>query len=450
MGNLSGNLKRMFWKLPLPPACKEKLRTRYAAGKYAREAAKEASGEAMHLVHPEMQEAYVEQILHQPEERSPYYQEEMNYAPDEKDITLVSYYLTQFHPTPQNDAWWGRGTTEWNNVCKAVPQFVGHYQPRIPGELGYYDLRIRDNMERQIQLAQNYGIDVFSFYYYWFDGKRLLEKPLNMFLEDKSLDMPFFLCWANENWTKRFSGTDDGVLFGMTHDVPHYQAFIEDVWQIFLDPRYYRIQGRPVLQIYRPLLIPSCEQVLRYWRDFVKEKTGLELYCIGIQENVGVADLCAMGFDAECEWQSTRVRTESKDITKSVKPLRSDFRGGIFDYADLVEKQKYLVKTTTSKKVYPAVMPMWDNTARRNQNATVFHGSTPALYQKWLTDVIRRTRANQQLETPMVFINAWNEWGEGAYLEPDKVFGYAYLQATREARIQSRRMEKGEENGGTI
>lgn len=431
MGILS-KLKRIFWKLPLPADWKEQMRVKYASQKFQREDA--AESKEISLINKDVCEAYIKGILSIPGSQSAYYQPEKTYGEDKSGVTLAAYYLTQYHPTVQNDAWWGKGTTEWSNVCKAVPQYPGHYQPRIPGELGYYDLRIRENMARQIELAKNYGINVFSFYYYWFDGKRLLEKPLNMFLQDKSLDMPFMICWANENWTRRFSGTDDGVLFGMTHDVPHYRKFIEDVWEMFLDERYYKIQGKPVMQIYRPSLVPESRQVLSYWRSFVKEKTGLDLYLIGIQENVGVADLCSQGYDAECEWQSTRVRAECREITKQVKPLRSDFMGNVYDYADMVEKRKYVVKSTTGKKVYHSVMPMWDNTARRNQKATIFHNSTPALYQKWLSDVIGMTKENPKLDAPLIFINAWNEWGEGAYLEPDKEFGYAYLQATREAK----------------
>lgn len=436
MGALSGKLKRLFWKLPLPANMKEQMRVKYASKKYAREDAAEETG-TITLTNHDAYEEYIRHVLSLPGSRSEHYQPEKIYGKDQSGVTLAAYYLTQFHPTRQNDEWWGKGTTEWNNVCKAVPQFAEHYQPRIPGELGYYDLRIKENMARQIELAKNYGVNVFSFYYYWFDGERLLERPLNMFLEDKSLDMPFMICWANENWTKRFSGTDDGVLFGMTHDVPHYKKFIEDVWEMFLDARYYKINGRPVMQIYRPSLIPDSQEVLSYWRAYVKEKTGLDLYIIGVQENVGVADLCAQGYDAECEWQSTRVCTESNDITKKLQPLRSDFMGNVYDYKDMVENRKYAVKSTTGKKVYHSVMPMWDNTARRNQKATVFHGSTPALYRQWLSDVIKMTKKNDRLDAPLIFINAWNEWGEGAYLEPDKEFGYAYLQATRDAKEEN-------------
>lgn len=189
---------------------------------------------------------YIEQILRIPDKDLSAYIPitEAPYKRQGGDSKIIAYYLTQFHPDPHNEEWWGKGVTEWNNVCRAVPQFVGHYQPRLPGELGFYDLRLRENMARQIELAQMYGVYGFSFYYYWFDGERLLEKPIEMFLADKSLDFPFSLCWANENWTKRFDGTNSGILMEQPKSVESYKNVIKDMIRFLRDERYITVQGK--------------------------------------------------------------------------------------------------------------------------------------------------------------------------------------------------------------
>ena len=347
------------------------------------------------------------------------------------DIHLSAYYLTQFHPNAQNDEWWGKGTTEWNNVNQAVPQFLDHYQPRKPGELGYYDLRLKENMERQIELAKNYGISEFCFYYYWFDGERLLERPLDMFLKNKDLDIEFSYCWANENWTKRFSGTDTGALMKITQSVESYSHFIEDVIEDMKDSRYHRINGKPILSVYRPSSIPEPKKVIEYWQNRAKQELGVELYLIAVLEGANKSDWISEGFNAVTEFQPRSIEYKCKIINNKVSPIRKDFGGKIYDYRELVENKYY--NTNFDKKCYPAIMPMWDNTARRNHRGTIFHGATPKLYKKWLMDLLKNVNKNQKLDEKRIFINAWNEWGEGAYMEPDYGFGYAYLEATYEA-----------------
>ena len=264
-----------------------------------------------------------------------------------------------------------------------------------------------------------------------------------MFFEDKSLDMRYCLCWANENWTKRFSGTDTDVLMAISDTPESNTRFIQSLLKHFGDPRYYQIDNKPVLVIYRPSNIGSTAEVLRSWREIAKRETGKDLYIIAVQEKGDNHDWCKEGYDAETEFQPKRIINGSKDITESVKPLRRDFRGTVYDYRDIVENRRYLIKENTGKKVYPAVMPMWDNTARRNHNAQVFHGATPELYKTWLKDSIGVTDGNTKTEANAVFINAWNEWGEGAYLEPDRRWGYAYLQATYEALRETGMIESG-------
>ena len=428
-------LKNIFWKIPLPPAMKEVLRTKYAQKKYE---AEEKAQDVLDCIDDDGEvREYCEYILGSVTRKSNQYRAYETHEDSKGDATLIAYYLTQYSPDKHNDEWWGRGTTEWNNVSKAVPQFVGHRQPNLPGELGFYDLRIKENMRRQIEIAQNYGVDVFSFYYYWFAGERILEKPLNMFLEDKSLKMPFMFCWANENWTKRFSGTDEGILIGMENSEENYRQFIHEVIPYFSDERYFTVQGKIALQIYRPELIPNVEEIIAYWRNETKAACGKDLYLFACQCK-SMFDWCAKGFDAENEWMQGSVQMQAKEITGNVKSINKAFSGEIYDYEDLVLNKRYVINRNLGRKVYPAIMPSWDNTARRNSRGTIWHKSCPDLYKQWLKNLLQSVNSRKELDMPIIFVNAWNEWGEGAYLEPDKEFGYAYLQATWEAKMEER------------
>ena len=354
-----------------------------------------------------------------------------SYQRQSDDPMILAYYLPQFHPTPENNQWWGRGVTEWNNVSRAVPQYVGHYQPRLPGELGHYDLRIIDNIARQAELAKDHGIYGFAYYFYWFDGKRLLDQPLDAFLNNSQIDFPFCLCWANESWTRRFDGNSGEVLVHQSETVDSYQMFIDSVIPYMKDRRYIQVAGRPLLIIYRPSLIPNCRATLSFWRSRL-QKNGIENpYIMGVRENAFDVDLLELGFDAQSEFHPGTIFKYCRNITQEIDFMRMDFAGSVFDYTDLVTNKRYL--SFQAKKLHRAVMPMWDNTPRRNNAPMIFHGSSPVLYKDWLTNVLAETRNNTELDAPFVFINAWNEWGESAYLEPDQRYGYAYLRATREA-----------------
>ncbi len=426
-------LKRIYWKLPISQKWKEKIgRKRYEII-IRKEEKYEKAGKLNLIRDREQLYKYTQYVLKQYNSRSSQYVPYLHHDIGEKKVHLAAYYLTQFHPNPQNDEWWGKGITEWNNVNQAIPQFIGHYQPRKPGELGYYDLRLKDVMVRQIELAHNYGIDIFCFYYYWFDGKRLLEQPLNMFLKNLDLNIKFCYCWANENWTKRFSGTDEGVLMKISPTEENYMKFIYSILDDFMDERYYRINNKPVILIYRPSLIPNPKKVLKCWRKLVMEKYKFDIYIIAVQERDVSYNWACEGFDAETEFQPKQIEHLCKEITEEEHPIRKDFSGHIYDYEDLVKNKIYEIETNQKKKVYSAVMPMWDNTARRNFRGLIFHNASPELYKQWLNNVIKNTLERKDVDDKLVFINAWNEWGEGAYLEPDQYWGYAYLEATYEA-----------------
>jgi len=425
-------LRSAYWKLPLSENAKEEIigQVRILSRRVRRTLAQSK------ITGPEKDEVlrgYVAQVLAQPGKPGSEYVgiTRDSFARQTGDPKVLAYYLPQFHPTPENDAWWGRGVTEWNNVSRAVPQYVGHYQPRLPGELGYYDLRIEANLQRQIELAQMYGLYGFSFYYYWFDGARLLDKPLDMFLNSKDMDFPFCLCWANESWTRRFDGSRGEILIKQSETVESYTAFIDSVVPYMRDSRYIRVGGRPLLIIYRPSCVPSCANVLEEWRRHCLAEGVGNPYIVGIKEHVWDADLLSLGFDAQSEFHPGTLFKHCEDISGQIDFVRDDFGGMVLDYRDIVVNQKYF--RYNHPKLYRAVMPMWDNTARRNNKGMIFEGATPELYKQWLKDVFQESRTRRDLEAPFVFINAWNEWGEGAYLEPDRKYGYAYLNATRQA-----------------
>lgn len=433
--NLYQLLRRIYWRLPLPEETKESLVGR--ARRFSRSMKKamvEPTGESNSVPasREKALEEYVKQVLALPEKPGSEHVEISSrfYQRQDSDAKILAYYLPQFHPTEENDMWWGKGVTEWNNVSRSVPQYLGHYQPRLPGELGYYDLRIVDNIRRQVELAQMYGVYGFCFYYYWFDGKRLLDKPLDMFLETKDIDFPFSLCWANESWTRRFDGTCGEFLMKQSETVESYTAFITSVVPYMKDSRYIRMNGKPVLTVYRPSFIPDCANTIAAWRKHCIDAGIGDLYIIGVKEHTWDVNLLELGFDAQSEFHPGTLFKHCVDISTKFDYMQ-DFGGIVLDYRDIVEKQKYFLYD--HPKLHRAAMPMWDNSARRNNKGMIFEGSTPELYERWLKDILLEAKDRTDLEDNYIFINAWNEWGEGAYLEPDKRYGYAYLNATRQA-----------------
>lgn len=437
MQSLYQRVRRLYWSLPLKQEIKESLvsLTRRLSRNIKKANKNVGIGRRNE---DERFRAYTRQILSLPEKPAEEFVDlaSQPFHRKDSDCKIIAYYLTQFHPIRENDLWWGRGATEWNNVARAVPQYVGHYQPRLPGELGFYDLRLKEIIFRQIELAKMYGVYGFSFYYYWFDGKRLLETPLDNFLNSKEMDMPFCLCWANESWTKRFDGTCGDVLIQQSKTVESYHQFIESVIPYLRDSRYIRVDGKALLTIYRPSFVPDCANTLAYWREYCRQQGVGDIYLVGVREHTWDADLLALGFDAQSEFHPGTLFRHCSFISDEIDFVRNDFGGLVIDYQDIVINQKYFCYN--HPKLFRAVMPMWDNTARRNNMGMIFHGATPRLYQQWLKDIVLETKQNAELEEPLVFINAWNEWGEGAYIEPDRRYGYAFLQATRDALIECR------------
>lgn len=355
---------------------------------------------------------------------------------DEDDVKLIAFYLPQFHPFKENDEWWGKGFTEWTNVTKSAPQFIGHYQPHLPDELGFYDLRVETVQERQVELARHYGIHGFCFHYYNFGGKRLLESPLDTFVENENNHFPFCICWANEPWTRGWDGSEHLILMDQPHSLENDTAVIYDMIDLFKNKNYIKINNKPLLIVYRVGLLPELQKTIENWNLILQNEGFSGVYLVAAQAR-GFTDPVEINFDAAVEFPPHRM-PGSTEITNEKTIANPEFAGRIFDYKSFVEREEYLEEATY--KVFKTAFPNWDNTARKPNNGLIFHGSTPNLYQLWLENIIRfSSERKESNEDNFVFINAWNEWAEGAHLEPDRKYGYAYLQATANAIKASRK-----------
>ncbi len=357
-----------------------------------------------------------------------------------KSAKLIAFHLTQFHPIAENDAWWGKGFTEWTNVLRGRPFYPRHRQPQLPGELGFYDLRENDARAAQAVLARRFGIDGFCYYYYWFGGKRLLERPVEAMLAGGAPDMPFCLCWANENWTRRWDGKNDEILIAQQHSPEDDVAMIADLIRHFRDPRYIRVEGKPLLIVYRTDLLPDSRASVSRWRDECRRAGIGEIY-LCVVRRFDMPAHGVSGFDAMVDFPPHG--HVAAEFTRALLGVDADFKGRIFDYRDLVrDAVGRLPLTRAQLPNYPAVMPSWDNTARKGRRAHIFHGATPLRYRAWLAETLRAAAGDTALAEPIVFINAWNEWAEGCHLEPDQEYGMAWLEATRAARSDALQRER--------
>jgi lipopolysaccharide biosynthesis protein len=358
----------------------------------------------------------------------------------QSDVRVIAFYLPQFHPIPENDSWWGKGFTEWTNVTKARPLFPGHYQPHLPGELGFYDLRLPEVREAQAYLAEEYGIHGFCYYHYWFSGKRLLERPFNEVLRTGHPDFPFCLCWANENWTRRWDGRDNQILMEQVHTPASDRRFIHELLPAFGDERYIRIDGKPLLLVYRTELLPDPKRTSDIWREECVRSGIGDLYLCRA-ESFSVSDPADCGFDAAYEFpplgvsvpelhlESLHVRNGGRDHL-----AESRFNGKLFPYDELARIM--CDRNSPQYKRFRGVMVAWDNTPRRSHDGYIWLRSSPDLFQRWLSSVIRQTREQLPGEERIVFVNAWNEWAEGCHLEPDQRNGRLYLEAVRHALLE--------------
>jgi len=365
------------------------------------------------------------------------YQDNIDFSEYKPKVKTIAFYLPQFHAIPENDAWWGEGFTEWTNTSKAEPRFKGHYQPREPHEdFGYYNLTDMEIIKKQALLAKQHGIYGFCFYLYWFSGKRLLEKPLDLFLEHPEININFCLCWANENWTRTWDGFEKEVLINQSYTKEDPYKFIEEIKKYVIDKRYIRVDGEPVILIYNPCRIPNIKNVINIWREhsinigigkikiWICRTFGHTAKSLNIMDNV----------DAEVEFppHGLPIYQEKKINIKGKK-------GVIYDYKEVVNEINALLNRQNTDDdnsilpVYRTPMLGWDNAARRSSGWTTYAGFSLRFFYIWLRSIINEVERKYDKDSSFVFINAWNEWAEGAYLEPDKKYGYANINTLSRA-----------------
>jgi glycosyltransferase involved in cell wall biosynthesis len=346
---------------------------------------------------------------------------------------ILAYYLPQFHSFMENDAWWGAGFTEWANLPRGLPRFKGHYQPRVPRDLGFYKLDkdgVGETLRRQATMAQKAGIHGFVFYHYWFNGKRLMSGPVDHLLSDLSVDLPFCLMWANENWTRRWDGAESEVLISQDYREDDDETMIADFARHFSDPRYIRLGGRPLLMVYRPGIVPKARESIERWRALFRSRFS-ENPIVVMAQAFGDNNPQPFGLDGAIEFPPHKLTQHMPPINHQLTILDPEFAGKAYRYEDVVTQS--LEEPDPNFPLIKTLVPSWDNDSRRQGAGLVITGSTPALYEEWLTRLVERAVRVPFFNEPIVCINAWNEWCEGAYLEPDLHFGAAYLNATGRA-----------------
>ena len=376
---------------------------------------------------------------------------------------IIAFYLPQFHPTPHNNEWWGKGFTEWTNVARATPLFKGHEQPHIPSELGFYDLRLPESRKEQAELAKEYGIYGFCYWYYRFSKNNYeLELPINEVLRTKEPDFPFMVCWCNESWHRklwRFDGTFSSETlqeqkYGDSKDI---EDFFYEVLPLFMDSRYIKIDDKPAFMFYKPKEVPNISNFMDIWNNLAKKEGLNGIFFIGYLTGEVKKDnsksikskfknfynqketlqdderqVLSMGVNAITINRQDDVFIERNPFIHSIKYIYRKIRKipRIIDYKKVINIM--LDADYTPENVFPVVVPNWDHTPRSGYGGFVFQHSSPQLFKKYLIKILRIIREKQK-ENQIVFLKAWNEWGEGNYIEPDLKWGRGYLEAISQA-----------------
>ena len=361
------------------------------------------------------------------------------------DPRVIAFYLPQYHPIPENDVWWGKGFTEWTNVTRARPVFRGHYQPHLPADLGFYDLRVAESRDAQAALAREYGIQGFCYFHYWFNGKRLLERPFDEVLASGKPDFPFCLCWANESWSRRWLGEERDVLMEQTYSQEDDLAHADWLGCAFADDRYIRISGRPLFLVYRPAHLPDANRTVELWRSVFKRQGLGDPYLVGVDAHCPGVDCRQLGFDTTFAFtpQLSALPGWSGDgwnLRRFLHNMQRHIRNGRTKVYDITEARRAMAQIPRGFPHVQCVFVGWDNTPRRGSDGIVMINGTPAEFGAALRTAIDDMALSAEGNN-LLFINAWNEWGEGNHLEPDQRSGRGYLEQVKQAVDGVRRNE---------
>jgi len=356
---------------------------------------------------------------------------------------VLAYYLPQFHPIPENDVWWGKGFTEWTNVGKAKPLFPGHYQPHIPADLGYYDLRVPETREAQAQMAREYGIEGFVYWHYWFgNGKRLLERPFNEVLASGKPGFPFALAWANETWKGFWFGADgnrntliEQIYPGKEDYIKHFKS----VLPAFQDKRYITCEGKPIFFVYKPKQHPEMKQFIGLWRELAQENGLKGIYFIGIGQNKYSEEKARSYYDEMMDLGFDAVNIINS-YSAPIKSMRDKIKHKVIYNVMKLDLRKYCYDQfecplDSLENVFPSILPNWDHTPRTGKSGIILHGSTPELFRQCLHKKIELIQ-KKTYDKRFLLIKSWNEWAEGNYLEPDLKYGKEYLEVLGQEIIQ--------------
>ena len=382
-----------------------------------------------------------------------------NYQRNNK-ARVIAFYLPQFHPIPENDKWWGKGFTEWTNVAKAKPLFRGHYQPRIPADLGFYDLRLPEVREQQAQMAREAGIEGFCYWHYWFShDKKLLERPFQEVLQSGKPDFPFCLGWANHNWTNKSweAGTrqqKEMTLMKMVYSEDEYIQHFYDVLPAFKDKRYITVDGKPLFYIWSALALPNPKRFIQLWQQLATENGLKGIYFVGLQFNLletekslkatftknipnyashHYAQLLEQGYDAVNSRGYHRADLQCRSIFDIIWRSLSIrlFKHFPISKCDQRRINKWLyTEEDRQENVYPTLMPNWDRTPRSGKKARIYTNSTPEVFGEQIDQVLDLIK-DKKPEHKIVFLMSWNEWAEGNYIEPDMKYGHGYLNVLK-------------------
>lgn len=353
---------------------------------------------------------------------------------------LIAYYLPQFHPIPENDMWWGKGFTEWTNVGKASKLYHNHYQPKVPSELGYYDLRNPETQILQADLAKEAGVEGFCYWHYWFgNGKELLEKPFQNVLHSKTPDYPFCLAWANESWYAKIwnniPNKKNKLLIQQTYpEAEDIDNHFFSVLPALQDPRYITVEEKPLFVIYKPFDLPNPHKFINRWNELALQNGLKGIYFVGHWSNTGMdsdsevtENIIACGFDAVNIVRRYASLMHKNLIYRNLIKLKWKLlhQPRILNYQEILDKFTNPIDRT--ENVFPTIIPNWDHTPRSGKNGLVYHNATPELFGKHVGNILN-TIENKPKEKRIAFIKSWNEWGEGNYMEPDLKYGRGYIE----------------------